>query len=364
MSYVILSDIHGHKWSLFSKPTAEGVNGRLQIIIDEIHRAADHAVSIGASHMVIAGDVLHVRGSIDPEVLNPLEDCFYEVLGKGLDIVAIPGNHDLAGKETTAIGNAIRTFGKMQNGGKCFIVDERPTIRWMGDHRIAMFPFRATFTSLLEDMQVIANELKHHVGETDAFIHAGIDGVLPSMPDHGLTPAMLQTFGFRAVFAGDYHNHKDLGGNIYSIGALTHQTWSDLGSRAGFMVVHDDGSIKHMATHAPRFIDVTGMTEEEMAEAARGNYVRFSAKDMTTAEITEIRKFFEDNGSLGTSIIATKKVATARRPGAAKAGSTLDDSVVSFVDGDATIPAFIDRDRLKSACVEVLAKARSVHEEA
>lgn len=365
MSYVILSDIHAHKWTMFSKPTAEGVNGRLQIIIDEILRAAKHAVSIKASHIVIAGDILHVRGSIDPEVLNPLEETFEQVLEMGLDIAAIPGNHDLAGKETTKLGNAIRTFGKLSKKGKCFIVDEKPTIRWMGDHLIAMFPFRASYTDLLADMQVIADELGERVKETDAFIHSGIDGVLPAMPDHGLTAQMLQTFGFRNVFAGDYHNYKDLGGGIYSIGALTHQTWGDVGSRAGFLVVEDDGTIKHMATHAPRFVDVTGMTdEEEMLSAVAGNYVRFSAKDMTTTEIAEIRKFFEGANAAGVSIIATKSVVTARRPGAAKAGASLDDSVTAFVDNDTNLPTFIDRARLKSACADVLAKARSVHEEA
>jgi len=364
LSYVILSDIHAHKWSLFSKPTAEGVNGRLQIIIDEIMRAAKHAVSIGATTMIIAGDILHVRGSIDPEVLNPLEEAFEAVLQMGLDIIAIPGNHDLAGKETTKLGNAIRTFGKLTKGGKCFMVDERPTIRWLDTQRIAMFPFRASFKDLLEDMQVIADELGEHVGETDAFIHSGIDGVLPNMPDHGLTAAMLQTFGFRNVFAGDYHNHKDLGGGIWSIGALTHHIWGDIGSRAGFLVVEDDGSVKFMATHAPRFVDVTGMDEEEMVEVAARNYVRFSAKDMTTTEIAEIRKFFEDAGAAGVSIIATKKVVASRRPGAAKAGSTLDDSVTAFIDDDKDLPSFVDRAKLKIDCSDVLAKARSVHEEA
>jgi DNA repair exonuclease SbcCD nuclease subunit len=368
MSYIVLSDIHAHRWSLFAKTNADGVNGRLQIILDEMLRAAKEALSNGVDLMVIAGDILHVRGSIDPEVLNPLQETIRAILNLGMDIIAIPGNHDLAGKETTVLGNAIKTLAETNSPEGTFILVDEPQFMTynVGDHErhLAFVPWCSSVSDLLEKIDELREQMGADVGSYDLVIHAGIDGVLPNMPDHGLSPKTLADFGFRNVFAGHYHNHKAFEGGVYSIGATTHQTWGDIGSRAGYLTVENDGSVKFSASHAPRFVDVTGLDQDDMALAATGNYVRFSGKDMTPNDVTEIRKFFADNGALGVSVLATKKAAAGRRPGAAKSGASLDESVTAFVDNDKDMPTFVDRSRVKSDCADVLAKARSVHEEA
>ncbi len=369
MSYVLFSDIHAHRWTLFSRPTSEGVNGRLQIIIDELKRGAALAVKRDAKAVVIAGDIMHVRGSIDPHVLNPLEDCFQEILDMGLDIEAIPGNHDLADKETTKLGNAIKTFGKLRGvNGEVFRVRGEASGMNLstnaGGHDIVFIPWFSKTDDLL---QAIEAQTKHcFAAETDLIIHAGIDGVIPGLPGHGLTADMLAAFGFRNVFAGHYHNHKRFDGNVWSIGATTHQTWSDVGSKAGFLFIDDTGAVEYHASRAPRFVDVTGYTEEDMALEADGNYVRFTGKDMKPADIKELRKFFENSGAKGISIMAPRSTGASRRPGSAgtSATKTLDESVASFVDELKDLPAFINRNRLKADCADVLSVARSVSEEA
>jgi DNA repair exonuclease SbcCD nuclease subunit len=364
MSYVLVSDIHAHKWSLFSRQTPSGVNGRLQIILNELKRAAGYAVSQGARTMVIAGDIMHVRGSIDPHVLNPLEQAFQEIMDMGIDIYAIPGNHDLADKETTELGNAIKTFGKLRgNGGRDFNVYDRPTAvsPYGCDHPIIFVPWFSKTEDLLRHVGELA---KFNPSSADLIIHAGIDGVLPNMPGHGLTPEVLADFGFRNVFAGHYHNHKGFPGNVWSIGATTHQTWGDVGTKAGFLYVDDDGKVTYQASRAPRFVDVTGLDEDDMQLAADGNYVRFTGKDMLPTEIAELRKFFEDAGALGTSIIATPKLAASRRAGTTKSALTLDQSVATYVDEHKDLPAQIDKERLKADCAEILQAARAVNEDA
>jgi DNA repair exonuclease SbcCD nuclease subunit len=363
MSYVIISDLHCHKWSTFSTFTVDGVNGRLRITLDELLRAARHAKSIGAEFIVCAGDILHVRGSIDPEVLNPLQAVIKEILDSGLDIYAIPGNHDLAGKDTTQLGNAIETLSQTKSDHGTFHVYNEPRGVTRGDHRIAMVPYRMTIELLLKDLTELA---KHpHKEDMDVFIHAGIDGVLIGTPDHGLTGEILADFGFRNVFAGDYHNHKQVVPCVWSIGATTHQRWNDVGTKAGFMVVQDDGKIEFHATHAPRFVDVSGLDETDMALAADGNYVRFAGPEMTSAEIAELRKFLEDSGAMGVVIMAPKKVAATARTGTPKAGTvTVDESVAHFIDDAKDISALVDRERLKRECAEVLDAARAVTEDA
>lgn len=363
MSYVIVSDIHCHKWSTFSSFNIDGVNGRLQIILDELVRAALYAIKIDAKFIVCAGDILHVRGSIDPEVLNPLQACIRAILDSGLDIYAIPGNHDLAGKDTTQLGNAIQTLADTKSANGTFFVYNEPRGVTRDGHKLAMVPYRASYTLLLADLAELA---KHpDKAEMDVFIHAGIDGVLIGTPDHGLTGDMLADFGFRNVFAGDYHDHKQVVPGVWSIGATTHQRWNDVGTKAGFMSVLDDGSVKFHATHAPRFVDVSGLDESDMALAADGNYVRFSGPEMTSAEIAELRRFLEDSGAMGVVIMAPKKTAATARTGAAPAGTvTVDQSVAGYIDNATDIPATVDRNRLKADCDSVLNAARAVAEDA
>ncbi|MBX4911414.1 hypothetical protein HJA82_29310 [Rhizobium bangladeshense] len=363
MSYVIVSDIHCHQWSTFSTFTANGINGRLQIILDELLRAARHAKSIGAKFIVCAGDILHVRGSINPEVLNPLQERVKEILEMGIDILAIPGNHDLAGKDTTVLGNAIQTLSHTKCGETGFRVFHEATVHEEGDHLLGFVPYRMTTALLMADLAELA---KHpNKDQMDVFVHAGIDGVLIGVQPHGLTGEMLADFGFRNVFAGDYHHHKEVVPGVWSIGATTHQRWNDVGTKAGFMSVDDDGKATYHATHAPRFVDVSGLDEDDMALAADGNYVRFSGPEMTSAEIAELRQFLLDSGAQGVVIMAPKKTAPTARSGKPKTGAvTVDESVANFINDATDISALVDRERLKRECSEVLNAARAVTEDA
>jgi DNA repair exonuclease SbcCD nuclease subunit len=363
MSYVVVSDLHAHKWSTFSTFTANGVNGRLQIILDELKRAGNLAFAKGIKTMVCAGDVMHVRGSIDPEVLNPLQETIREILDSGINIFAIPGNHDLSGKDTTTLGNGIKTLAETKSaGGNFYVMDQAQMFRVDGGV-LGFVPYRASRELLLQDLAKLKGQ--QDSDKADVFIHAGIDGVLSGMPDHGLTAEMLADYGFRNVFAGDYHNHKELPGNVWSIGATTHQTWGDVGTKAGFLSVDENGKTTFHATHAPRFVDVSGLDESDMALAADGNYVRFAGPEMTSAEIAELRRFLEDSGAQGVIIMAPKKQAANARTGAAPKGTvTVDQSVAGYIDNATDISTLVDRARLKIECADVLNTARSVIEDA
>jgi hypothetical protein len=64
----------------------------------------------------------------------------------------------------------------------------------------------------------------------DLIIHAPLNGVIRGLPDHGLDPVDVSKWGFRRVFTGHYHNHTAPMDSVISIGATTHQTWSDPGT--------------------------------------------------------------------------------------------------------------------------------------
>ena len=108
--YAIISDIHFHNWQAFSKVGEDGINNRLQYLLDEVKRAADELIKEGGNTLFVAGDLFHVRGSIAPSVLNPVLDLFQSISDRGVFTFIIPGNHDLEGKHSSDIGNAVRAL--------------------------------------------------------------------------------------------------------------------------------------------------------------------------------------------------------------------------------------------------------------
>lgn len=364
MTYAVLSDLHCHSWSLFAKTGSDGVNGRLRIILNEAKRAAKELLKAGGKVMVIAGDVFHVRGSIDPEVLNPTQSVIAEILDMGITIYAIPGNHDLKSKDTTELGSAIQTLAQTSSTkGKFIVVNEPQLIHTDDDKYFGFVPWRASIDDLVRDLGQIAHA-SGALDETDVFIHAGIDGILPGVADHGLSDARLAKFGFRHVFAGHYHNHKVMQGGVISIGATTHQTWGDIDSKAGFLLVDDNGGVRFMDTHAPKFIDVSGRDEDEIKLLCDGNYIRFRGAQMTSEDLQELKTFFETHGALGTSIqVPPAQTATRQASAPVKSGQSLGQSVASYVD-KAELPQHIDREEVKRQAADVLKTSQAVYEEA
>ena len=92
--YGLCADLHLHGWSAFSDTTEHGTNSRLEILLSELLRCATEVIKNGGDTMIVAGDVFHVRGSIAPLVLNPVKDCFKGIIGMGVKVILLAGNHD------------------------------------------------------------------------------------------------------------------------------------------------------------------------------------------------------------------------------------------------------------------------------
>lgn len=367
MTYAILSDLHAHKWSVYSSVSTDGINSRLRIILDEMMRAAETLTSLDGNTLVIAGDIFHVRGAIDPEVLNPTQDVFRQIMDMGVNIEMIPGNHDLAGKETTSLGSSIQTLSETFSAEGTIRVFNSPALlgKTATSAGRAYLPWCSDTTRLINQAEELALEAaKTGLENYDLFIHAGIDGVLPGMPDQGLSAERLAKLGFRRVFAGHYHNHKDLGDGIFSIGATTHQTWGDVETRAGFLIVENDGTVQHYDSHAPKFVDISGLDETEMQLQADGNYARFRGAAMKTEDVKDLRHWLYSIGAKGVSIEVAKTAVSARASAPSSSGKSLGQSILDFIDDTKDIPAHIDRDAVKKAASDVLTTSAAVYEEA
>lgn len=350
--YLIISDIHAHAWSAFSTPTPLGVNGRLQMILDEIARACDELYKRGGRHVVVSGDLFHVRGNIAPSVLIPTMDVFRRMIDMGMTFHIIPGNHDLEGKDSKRLTSAVAALE--QHG--CHVYHEPQTVDLDGQ-LVRMVPWFDSVADLRGELETFCQDA-HAAGEswadTDLILHAPINGVIPGIPDHGLDPAELNALGFKNVFAGHYHNHKRFEQtSVYSVGAIAHHTWSDVGSQAGFLIVGD--TVDFYPSHLPKFVDITENTRaDDVPSLVRGNYARVRVETTKGSDIEKMRDYLTKAGARGTVVISTKKP-DVERTGAVQvtAGSTVESTVASFVRGMGS--AFTDE--VERAALRVLAEA-------
>ena len=341
--FAICSDNHYHQWSAFSTINSDGVNSRLQHIIDETKRMADDLESRGGNVLYFGGDTYHVRGSVDPKVLNPVADLFEELIERGFECRMIAGNHDLSDDHSNKLGNASQVLEKL--GCK---VNVTPT--YYPDHKLVMLPWHP-------EVSEVDKKLKH-LGKKEemdyAIIHAPMNSVIKGIPDTGLDPDKLKDYGFKKIWVGHYHSHRNFHDKVYSIGAMTHQTWGDVGSKAGYIIVDND-EVTHVSSSAPMFVDY------DKDDDCEGNYVRVNLEEATPEEIAKIKQHVMDQGALGCIVKATPKKSGGVRAFTVKSGTSTIQSVNDFIDSQSK-DLSSDISTLKNECLEILREAETAEE--
>ncbi|MEZ2310842.1 hypothetical protein AB6809_29780 [Paraburkholderia sp. RCC_158] len=349
--YGLLSDTHNHSWSAFASVGSDLVNTRLTTILDETERCAVEVKNAGGNTIYHGGDLFHVRGSIPPSVLNPTRARFEHIYRThGVKFRLLPGNHDLEHKHSNAVGNSVEAM-------RSEWVEVDHDVREHAEHMVVQVPWIERVEDLKAKLLSIAEGLGDNgvIADYDLIIHAPIDGVIAGLPDHGLTGEWLAELGFKRVFAGHYHNHKEIvPGKVWSIGALTHQTWGDVGSKAGFLIV-SDGEVKWHSTRAPQFVDIeANMDPTEVSLRCDGNYIRVKVQNAKPSEVSAIRDGLMKHGALGVNVNVVK-VATTGRPtvSTVKAGASVEVQVTDYIKG----ASFEHSELVAQAAINVLAEA-------
>jgi hypothetical protein len=342
--YALVSDLHCHNWSQFSQINADGVNSRLQAILDELVRAAETLKQAGGTTLRVAGDLFHVRGNIAPSVLNPTFATFKRICEMGIDVEIIPGNHDLEGLHADELGNAMQQLDLIEG----VEVITKPTVC---DDGTVMLPWIES----LDELRKVA--AKHKNPNADLIIHAPLNGVIRGLPDHGLDPVDVSKWGYRRVFTGHYHNHTAPMDTAISIGATTHQTWSDPGTRAGFLLVYPDRYDYH-PSKAPSFVNLkedTTWTEPMV----RGNFIRLQCQNVDDEFIAKFKDALKKAGAAGIVDHSSKKRPDVRGV-AAPQNLTLEVSVAQFVANDLDCDKALSKKRIATDALDVLRQARTV----
>lgn len=329
-----ISDSHNHPFSAFATIDEHGINSRLQATLDEIWRAALAVRGAGGKTMFHGGDLFHVRGSVSPMVLNMTQDLFKRIKEElGITVVFNTGNHDLESKESSRLSNAVTAMETIGH-----VVQHEPGMVVIAPkHLMLVVPWHNSIRDLKEVLENWHNTCKGDESNTiDVLLHAPVDGVISGLPDHGLTPDYFDKFPkFRRVFSGHYHHHVTIG-KFTSIGATTHQSFSDVDSRAGY-ILYDYGAdlVSHIGTSAPRFVDITSSLladKDELESAVNGNFVRLKLKTSDSKKIEAAREHFKFMGAAGVIVLQEKITSTTPRGAAVAVAARMEDTVKSFID--------------------------------
>lgn len=354
----IISDTHLHAWSAFSRVDERGVNNRLTYTLDQFEGCAGAVREAGGRRIYHAGDLFHVRGNIAPSVLNPSLERIQEVIDKyQVEFRIIAGNHDLESKDSCEIGNAARALSALQG---VEIISETTVFE---DDKVVMIPWFDSVNALRDEICNAINSINESAGDSahrdfSLVIHAPVNGVILGIPDHGLDGEELAELGFKNVFAGHYHDHKMVADGVWSVGATTHQTWSDVNTKAGFLLVNGK-SVNWFKSTAPEFIDYNeDWSESEAAENCAGNYVRVRMGEATESEIHEIRRYIIDNCQAeGCIVQATpKRVGGVRGEAEVSSGESLVGSIAAWLKANDVVG---DHKAITRECEEILAEAEA-----
>lgn len=309
----VISDTHCHSWSAFSTTDEHGVNSRLRIILDEMRRAAQAVKAVGGNRLIHAGDLFHERNSLEPATLNPTLEVISEIINMGLRFDIIPGNHDLGTRHTSWNSNA---SSALHHVGANVIVE--PTLL----DGVLFIPW----IDSLKKLQSVLIDWSNKAPGVDVVLHAPLNGVISSLPDIGLDPAQLAQLGFKRIFCGHYHHHACHLNSVYSIGALTHQTWGDVNHVSGFLLV-DDQSVQHVPDQAPKFVDYDPNNQSLVI----GNYVRCKAEVKTQQDAIKMRESLLQQGALGVVMQPTLKQPNVRIQSTVQAGASVNQSVADWI---------------------------------
>lgn len=347
----VCSDPHLHNWSAFSTTLADGTNSRLNAILNEILQAAMNTKAAGGKRLYIAGDLFHVRGSVSPTVLNPAIDLFTALADSGIETRILTGNHDLESRDSEKLSSACETLRSVL-GVK--VVSEPLTFH---DDKVVMIPWYDSMDRVRVEIDRLVAACGMSVSEYSLILHAPLNSVIAGIPDHGFYAAELAKHGFKHVFCGHYHSHKQFPGNVFSVGATTHQTWSDVGTLAGHVIV-DDKRVAFFESTAPKFVDFDHRWDDDEAiERCANNFIRVRLGAATDEEVQMIRDHVTALGAAGCVVqaIPVPKTAATTRAASAAAAPTTRQSINDWIKSNSALG-----EPLETLCASIMDEVEGV----
>lgn len=267
MKLIATADVHCHTHVPFSTAGPEGINSRLYCCLEALQAVYEYAVANEILHVIIAGDLFHLKDRIPVEVYVRVWELLHQYSEqKGIQTIIVPGNHD----------------GILQTGRSCltplhkktaFVFEKPDVLAITDDILISGIPFYRDVEQTKEAVKFVISEIqsidrefnferamKILVGHVGVFGAAYGDDMVAKYEELEATDLRPDFFDF--VVLGHLHKHqmvrrsqtrKDDGLMFYTGTPLQH-TFSDEGVQGGFVVIDTDvRTVEHIPLHFPEF---------------------------------------------------------------------------------------------------------------
>lgn len=250
---IIASDTHVHSYSDFATVLDNGLNSRLYHCLSALEQALDRAHQQDYPFL-FCGDLIHSRTLIDARVMVELTNLFRKWTKKGVEIVMIPGNHDLyskTGDRTTALKVFASIKGVHVFDKYIYRAHNGLNVLCCG-YGVPMFKSEELLSTRLERQPAIL--LGHD------FV-AGTKTGDGYMFESGIAVKELKRMYkvCRGFFFGHIHTFQEVEeGRIYVPGATLQRYFADAGEPRGFLEVQvrkDGVEVEHIKPEGvPEFI--------------------------------------------------------------------------------------------------------------
>lgn len=308
MKIACIADIHLHNFTDFSKPqtvtwdddskrfipseTGYVLGSRLLDTLGALTELRDKLIELGIRDLVLAGDLFHKRGSVPSEVVATAYKVFSSFKKLGIEIYAIPGNHD-------QVSHSEYTFDSITPFEEIMKISSTPeVVRVSEDTVLCMLPYNHTRDIVLNGVKSFVNNPMFESDKKILVAHLGINGAYVGTNNYAMSDSYslpeLFPNEFKYVILGHYHKHQFLGKNACYTGSPTQNNFNDEGGEHGFVVIDTEknGYMELVPLSAPVFRTLTS-SELPTYQPNPNEFVR-----VTVNPDTPMPEGIEDNSNI------------------------------------------------------------------
>jgi len=264
----VCADVHAHNYVQYSSITKDGLNSRLEWVLQALSSIISISEDKGVDALIIAGDLFHSRKSIDVTVL----DSVYSVLSKStIPLYILKGNHDISNDGTRV---SIRILSKIAK------VIVKPSVVNVAGKSVGFIPWSDSPEYVGEKVRSLRKN-----GATCLVGHFGVKGAMVGAHEYvmegGVQRGIFKNYEWVAL--GHYHKQQKIRKNVYYVGSPLQHTWGESGNTNGFMIFGGTAPEFVKLNNLPKFVRVT--CEDDMQEVRDIDYVKVIADGDTISKI-------------------------------------------------------------------------------
>ena len=252
-SFVVFSDLHLHQWQ-YGSTIVNGKNSRLEQQVNVVKSIIEYCKEKEISEAVFCGDLFHTN-SVTAEVSQSAYEAFRGFKENKISLSLIVGNHDQSSRsgDIHALG-FFRELGRLVDVSGVSNVEQG--VRKIAGRPITLYPYTDERSQLERWLSGFRDGF--------LFLHQGVGGIEVNSKgftlNEILTPELIPDRCSMA-FAGHYHSHRAVTGNLIIPGSTVQLTWGDKNETRGWLDVQVDKDRVHQVTLVPsnssQFIEVS-----------------------------------------------------------------------------------------------------------